>query len=145
MTTSLEIRRARPDDAVAIAALLGELGYPTPATEVPRRLAALRDDENAMLLAIGPTGARVGLIALHVMPLVHHAAPNCYIMALVVGEGARGMGVGRQLLAAAEDWAREHGCGKMTVSSAEHRADAHEFYPRCGYPYTGRRFGKQLG
>jgi hypothetical protein len=32
----------------------------------------------------------------------------------------------------------------LSVTSAEHRADAHQFYPRCGLPYSGRRFTKNL-
>jgi hypothetical protein len=32
----------------------------------------------------------------------------------------------------------------LSVTSAEHRADAHAFYPRCGLPYTGRRFAAPI-
>ena len=66
------------------------------------------------------------------------------IMALVVSPDARGRGVGRTLVRAAEQWAMERGCGQIMVTSAEHRADAHAFYPACGMQYTGRRFAKKL-
>ena len=48
------------------------------------------------------------------------------------------------LVEAAEGWAVRAGCVRLTVTSAEHRADAHAFYPACGIPYTGRRFARAL-
>ena len=89
-------------------------------------------------------GDVLGLVALHREPALHHPAPACLITALVTSPHARRRGVGRRLLAAAEEWARARGCNRIVVTSAERRTDAHEFYPRCGYPYTGRRFGRQL-
>jgi GNAT superfamily N-acetyltransferase len=67
-----------------------------------------------------------------------------YITALVTAAAARGRGVGRALVAEAVEWARREGCVRISVTSAEHRADAHAFYPACGLPYTGRRFGTTL-
>jgi hypothetical protein len=32
----------------------------------------------------------------------------------------------------------------LLVTSAEHRAAAHAFYPACGMPYTGRRFATDI-
>ena len=141
-----EIRPARAADAGEIAALLGELGYPATREEVARRLAALAgpDDDDAVQVAAGADGAVVGVIGLHRLRTLHAPSPPCYITALVVAASARGRGVGRRLLEAAESWARERGCGRMVVTSAEHRADAHAFYERSGYERTGRRFGRAL-
>jgi len=44
------------------------------------------------------------------------------------------------LVAAAMDWARQHRCVRLSVTSAERRSNAHAFYVACGLPYTGRRF-----
>jgi GNAT superfamily N-acetyltransferase len=52
--------------------------------------------------------------------------------------------VGRALVNAIEQWARERGADRLSVTSAEHRSGAHAFYPACGFPYTGRRFSKSL-
>ena len=41
-------------------------------------------------------------------------------------------GVGRALLAAASDWARERGCTHLALSSGPGRKDAHRFYEREG-------------
>jgi GNAT superfamily N-acetyltransferase len=142
---SLRIRAAGAADAAALAALLGQLGYPTDAAELPAQLAAVAGAEGTVLCAVdGPSEAVLGLVALHAYPVIHAAAPTAYITALVVDAAARGRGVGRAMVAAAEEWARARGCRRLTVTSAERRADAHAFYPAAGLPYTGRRFSRLL-
>ncbi|HUX35162.1 MAG TPA: GNAT family N-acetyltransferase [Gemmatimonadaceae bacterium] len=140
--TSVTIRAALATDAVRLSGLFAQLGYPAPPEELPARLALLADADNAVLVAVDGDGAAVALISLHRIPALHHARPNCYITALVVDESWRDAGVGRRLLAAAEAWARAHGCRRMSVTSAERRDDAHRFYEACGFPYTGRRFAR---
>lgn len=137
-------RRAAPADAAAIATLLGQLGYPTAADEVPERLAAMDPSTNAVFLTTNSGGVPVGLVAVHAMSALHAREPVAMIMALVVAPEGRGRGIGRELVRAAEEWARANGCERLMVTSAEHRADAHAFYPACGMPYTGRRFAKRL-
>src|SRR6267143_1648700 len=54
---------------------------------------------------------------------------------LVVAEGQRSAGAGARLLAAAEEWARKHGCKGMSVRSNVIRERAHKFYERNGYEH----------
>jgi len=140
----MRVRGAEPSDAEAVARLLAYLGYPAEPEDVRPRLAALRPPDDAIILAVDDAGAALGLVGLHRFPALHAPAPVAYITALVTAPEARGRGVGRSLVAAAEAWARERGCARLTVTSAEHRADAHAFYPACGLPYSGRRFSKSL-
>jgi len=70
--------------------------------------------------------------------------PVAYITALVTASAARRRGVGQLLVGSAKRWATEQGCVRLSVTSAERRADAHAFYVACGMPYTGRRFSTQL-
>src|SRR5690349_15549101 len=115
MTT---IRRATYQDADAIGELLGQLGYPATAVDVDRRLRLLDKSDNAILVA-EEKGVVVGVTALHRMNVLHAALPVGYIIAFVIDEKIRGAGVGRTLLQAAEHWARDAGCAKLTVTSAE--------------------------
>ena len=140
----MQIRVASAADAVAIAELLAQLGYPTDAAGIPARLAAVAAADGTVLLVTEPAGAVLGLVGLHRYAVLHAPAPVAYITALVVAPEARGRGAGRALVAAAEAWARDAGCGRLTVTSAERRADAHAFYPAAGLPYTGRRFSRPL-
>ena len=138
-----DIRRATPADAPTMASLVVQLGYPTVAEDVPPRMAAIEGEGGVTFVARDESERIVGLASGARVATLHdgHVA---YITALVTAEEARGQGVGRALVAAVENWAREHGCTRLSVMSAEHRADAHAFYPRCGLPYSGRRFSRRI-
>ena len=137
------LRAALPSDAVAIAALLTELGHATSAAELPARLRAVRAEGGEVLLAAAG-GEAIGVMCLARHSVLHGAGPVAYITALVTTASWRGKGVGRSFVRAAMAWAREQGCARISVTSAEHRADAHAFYPSCGLPYTGRRFSATI-
>ena len=134
------LRAATPADGATIAALLTELGYPTSGPEIPSRLAAVLREGGSVLLAVDDDDRPLGMMCLARYTVLHAPAPVAYITALVTAAAARRRGVGQLLVAAAKEWAREAGCVRLSVTSAEHRADAHAFYPACGLPYTGRRF-----
>jgi GNAT superfamily N-acetyltransferase len=141
----LAVRDAAESDAAAIAPLLDALGYPASADEVAarlRRLAAYPGSATALVAVDG--GRVVGLLTAHAFPTVHGAAPAAWITALVVDPAARGRGVGRRLVRAAETWAATQGAARIAVTSATHRADAHRFYEGLGYDATGRRFARKL-
>jgi hypothetical protein len=113
-TPEIRVRTATADDADDIARLLGELGYPADPREVPSRLSAMRNQGGTVVLAIDSTGAALGMMALARLFTLHSSAPVAYITA------------------------------RLTLTSAEHRSDAHAFYPSCGLPYTGRRFATSI-
>lgn len=145
MTDSpFRLRAAAPADASAIARLLAELGYPTAPSDVPQRLAAVHAEGGAVLLALDGDETPLGLISLTQYHVLHAPGPVAYITALVTTAGARGRGVGRALVQAAFEWAQARRCVRLSVTSAEHRADAHAFYPKCGLPFTGRRFSANV-
>ena len=141
--SSFALRPATLDDAPAIVALLAELGYTADAADLPARLSAVLAEGGAVFLAVDDTAA-LGLMCLARHAVLHVAGPVAQITALVTSSSARRRGVGQAMVAAAKTWAREHGCTRLSVTSAEHRADAHQFYPACGMPYTGRRFSTTL-
>jgi GNAT superfamily N-acetyltransferase len=143
LETAMKVRRATHADAPAMALLLAQLGYPSSADMIPERLAAI-EREGGVVFVASADDRMVGLASASRHATLHAGAQVAYITALVTADDARGQGVGRSLVATIERWARENGCTRLSVTSAEHRAGAHEFYPRIGMPYNGRRFSKLL-
>ncbi len=141
----LEVRDAVIEDAAMIAALLGELGYPSQPEGVRARLARLLVHEGSRVFVAEREASVLGVLGLHRMSVLTSLSDIAMIIALVVTERDRRVGVGRLLIARAEDEARVWQCGRIMVTSAERRADAHAFYQHLGYEYTGRRFAKVIG
>lgn len=140
----MRLREATPGDAPALARLLGHLGYPNEAADLPARLVGIQGQGDSLLVAEREDGELVGLVGLHLVRVLHYARPLGYITSLVTDPAARRQGVGKLLLEGAEAWARAQGCYRLSLTSAEQRTDAHAFYPACGFPMTGRRFAKGL-
>ena len=138
------VRRATPADAPVIAALLGELGYPASPAEVVGRLERLAAFSSATALVADIEGQVVGVVTGHLFPSIHATPLVAWLTTLVVSSAAQSRGVGRQLVAAVEDWARQAGAVRISVTSASHRDAAHSFYEKIGYAHTGVRLTKSL-
>lgn len=133
MTLPLHIRRATLSDAAAIAALSGELGYPASAQEMSVRLAVLLP-QAAQFVAVAatPAGDVVAWIAAERRLLLEYGE-KVEIVGLVVGAAARRTGVGKALVRAVEQWAREQGLAIVSVRSNAARVESHPFYERLGF------------
>lgn len=130
---ALRIRPAQHEDAPVIAALAGQLGYPTPPEKARARLKALaEDDRHAVFVAVEADGGVVGWIHVYLCPLVI-ADLEAEIGGLVVDQAHRSQGIGARLVHAAEDWARSRGCQGLTVRANVVRQRAHAFYQRLGF------------
>jgi len=140
----IDVRPARDEDAVAVAELLGHLGYPAPAAEIPARLARLRAGGDAETLVAVAGGRIVGLATVHARDVLHQAHPVAQLTALVVPPEMRGKGVGRTLVGVVERWAADHGADRLVLTTALHRADAPRFYERLGFEHTGRRYARRI-
>ena len=73
------------------------------------------------------------LVVSLLVALATQAPAAAQLMALVVGDGSRNRGVGKDLIHAAESWAAAHGCHTLMVATRVTREDAHRFYRREGY------------
>jgi GNAT superfamily N-acetyltransferase len=134
MSDSLPTRAAHPDDAEELAALLAELGYPDNEPDAVRhRLATWGDGGHGRVLVADDGGRVAGVVAVAMLPYFERDGCWARIVAIVVGEAWRGMGVGRLLIEAAEEAARERGCVAMEVTTARYRVRAREFYRTLGF------------
>jgi GNAT superfamily N-acetyltransferase len=131
---ALIIRPAGPGDEPAVVALVQELAvaldYPTTVDEhyVRHFLASPVSD---ILLALDD-GAPVGLLSYAMVPGLFHAADSGLIESLVITEGRRGEGIGRQLLARAVRLLEDAGCAEISVSTGADDEAAQKLYCDAG-------------
>jgi GNAT superfamily N-acetyltransferase len=129
----MRVRPMTERDARAAAELAGQLGYPSTAEQIRRRLAGLSGDpESAVFVAESDDGRVVGWV---------HVVAHCFLEmdpyaelgGLVVDAAARRQGAGKALVSAAEEWAAGRGYATMRVRSNMKRAEAQPFYEGAGY------------
>lgn len=126
------VRQARISDAPAVAELSGVLGYPVDAEVMRRRLEQLGVCETHAIFVAETNGELGGWVEAAEHDILV-AGRVCEICGLVVAEGRRVGGVGRRLVEAAENWARERGLSHVTLRSNVIRPESHAFYERVGY------------
>ncbi len=141
---NIGVREARAGDADGLARLCTQLGYPADTAAMPSRLARLCEDSNARAFVAVQGRDLVGLVTVHLRDTLNHPTPIAQITLLVVDEATRSKGVGRALVGACEEFARERGVRRMAVTTALDRSGAHVFYEHVGYRHTGRRYAKDF-
>lgn len=132
MTT---VRSARPEDTASWLrlrhALWPEGSEAEHGAEIERFFAGELWNPLVALLAEDAEGQTLGLAELSIRPYAEGCRSNrvAYLEGWFVAPEARGCGVGRALIDAAEDWARSQGCRELAsdtqpddeVSVAAHR------------------------
>ncbi|MFL6726374.1 MAG: GNAT family N-acetyltransferase [Sphingomicrobium sp.] len=138
-----KIRDAKPSDAPRLVELIHYLGHEIDEKQVRKNLAALKKTGETQL--VGTLDKEVvGLCGVGRRVVIHRPAPLGRITALVVAKDAQGLGLGRMLVQAAEEWMRKKGCQLVEVTSNDRRAAAHAFYRHLGYERSSIRFFKKL-
>lgn len=126
------LRAARIDDASEIARLAGELGYQSPVDAIRARLQVLSQHPDHLIRVAEDGNALRGWIAVEHRRTLE-SGERIEIVGLVVDAEFRGAGVGRMLVADAEQWARSLGLASISVRSNVTRDASHPFYERLGY------------
>ena len=130
------VRHAQVSDAAEAGRLLDafnrEFGEPTPGAEaVARRVAALLEADEAIVLLAGDGPDAV--LVLRLRPALWAEGLDAYVEELYVVPDRRGQGVGRALMEAAIDLARERGAGDMHVCTSEDDVAARRLYESLGF------------
>jgi ribosomal protein S18 acetylase RimI-like enzyme len=103
-------------------------------SEVRERLVpALRDHPTSVVLLACAERQPVGIAVCFLGFSTFRARPLLNIHDLAVLPEWRGKGVGRALLAAAEQRARSHGCCKLTLEVQDNNGSALALYKRFGF------------
>ena len=145
----MEVREARPDDWLAVAALLAELGRPDVLAESDAEAHRQAYEEylerpDTVALVAEDEGQVVGFVDMDYRPRLNFSSPQAWIPDLIVTKRARSRGAGKALLAACEERARTRGCWSVTLESANWRERAHAFYEREGMQHVSASFAKLL-
>lgn len=134
--SEIQVWRAGMADAAAIARLLRdfnvEYSEPTPAVEELAETIArlLREEEITVLLAgEGPDG----LSLFRFRPGIWSAGAETYLQELYVVPALRGRGIGRALLEATIDVARERGADGIDLNTGETDTAARALYESMGF------------
>jgi GNAT superfamily N-acetyltransferase len=129
----VRIREAVSADAEALVGLFADWGHPQPAAVIATQLAEFDAIALAAVIVAEIDADIAGLVAVVALP--HLARPGRFarLAGLVVSGAHRRLGVGRALMSAAEDQAREWGCDRLELTSSRWRDEAHAFYPALGY------------
>jgi GNAT superfamily N-acetyltransferase len=143
MTSPVQIRPARLDDAAALIPLLEELGYPLSGRLVAENIRRLSSGPADRVWVAERAGEILGVASVHLTPLFHKSGTTGRITTLVVSSRAQGQGIGRSLVSAAETYCWQAGCTGIELTSGDHRNDAHRFYEHLGYHVRSRRFYKE--
>ncbi|MCE5232857.1 MAG: GNAT family N-acetyltransferase [Mizugakiibacter sp.] len=97
-----------------------------------------------MFVAEDDDGARVGFLHLQKVVDFFTGQPNCHISDLAVAPDREGRGIGRALLAYADDWAREHHCRLVTLAAFPANERARALYEKAGFGIDLLRLAKPL-
>jgi GNAT superfamily N-acetyltransferase len=122
------------DDIVpAYEWLFAPPGTRPPGWEPDRAAAALRRviaSDRAVVLLAREAGAIVGLCVAYQDIESVRFGQRAWVEDLAVDPHRRSLGIGKQLLDAAKEWARARGATHLELDSGEARAAAHRFYER---------------
>src|SRR5215213_8956733 len=134
------LRRAVSSDAAALARLTTQLGYPVSESTIAARLARMisRNDD-CLLVAEDANGQLLGWIHGFVIQLLE-SDYRVEIGGLVVDAQCRRRGVGRQLVQAIEEWAKERGAMEISVRCREERAESYLFYESLSFKHVKSQF-----
>ena len=129
----LLIRRAEVRDVKSLASLAGQLGYPIRNSDIRRQLSSMaKEGGHAVFVAELSGHGIVGWIQMMPRQLLYSPGLT-EIGGLVVDAEHRRKGVGRALIHAGEQWAKDQGYSRIVVRSNAVRKEAHDFYPSLGY------------
>lgn len=135
------IRAATAEDIPAMVALLRQLfaiedDFAFDAAVQARGLALVLAMPGAAGFVAERDGKVLGMATAQLLVSTARGGPVATIEDVVVDSSARGGGLGRALLAAAEAWARAQGALRVQLLADRENAEALDFYDRIGFGRT---------
>jgi len=125
--------------------LMSQLGYGTTTAEMRQRLKSILADARLRTFVADTDDRVCGMIGTLTHASHEHNDCSGKIIALVVSNKQRRTGIGRALIAAAEQDFAKRKVTHVSLTTRFTREVAHQFYEALGYSKTGFRFAKPCG
>ena len=141
----IKIRKVEIGDADAIRDISAEgLGYSCDLALVQKKIAGLNEAREAVFVA-ETDGDVIGYIHIERYDVLYFET-MANVLGLSIFKAYHKMGVGKSLIFAAEDWAKQNHIKMLRLNSGMNRTDAHGFYEHLGYvsEKDQKRFVKTL-
>jgi len=140
------IRDAKPQDVEELTSLMTDLGYPATIEEFRVRFENISAHPDYRTIVAVLDDEIVGMAGLSKNIFYEMNGNYMRILAFVVKQSSRKLGIGKILIDASEEWAREQGLHTVVISSGNRaeRDAAHAFYQKMGYAVKSSGFVKKL-
>ncbi|WP_108125773.1 GNAT family N-acetyltransferase [Saccharospirillum mangrovi] len=138
------VREAKLSDAERLAELMPQLGYSIEPSVLADKISSFNNGYGDAVFVAELNNNIVGFISCHITNLLHQPGSSGRITSLLVDHEVRGNGIGKKLVATAEDFFTRRQCEKFEVTSGLERSDAHRFYQSLGYQANNLRFIKAV-
>jgi GNAT superfamily N-acetyltransferase len=146
-----DVREARGEEVERVLGMYEWLFAPPgslpPSWDPERAREALAEaiaGERSAVLVAEHRGELLGLATVYLELNSVRFGLRCWLEDLAVSPEHRSQGIGKALLDAAKDWARERDATHLELDSGEARVDAHRFYEREQPAWKGLQFSWTL-
>lgn len=140
----MKLRKVSIDDAAELASLLKSIGWfaflEKRSNDEAREHVKIQlqrclvDGSHSTYVAESDDGKIAGYVSVHWLPYLFMRGPEGYVSELFVRDGARGQGVGRELLACIEAEAKIRGCHRLSLINLRGRESyQRQFYIKAGW------------
>lgn len=140
------IRKAEVHDIPSLCTLISELGgKPITQEDMMNRL-NMTENSDTDTIYVYESGDRVkGVLLFRIRENIREVSRYGEIGIIVVQSSEKRKGIGKLLMAFAEELAKQLNCkGTYLISGFARKDEAHRFYLELGYEITGYRFVKSF-
>lgn len=142
-------REVQITDAAALTALMEQLGYPIEESIMRKNIQKYLLFNGQKAWVAEKSGEVIGSIAVAITNYFHRPGSFLRVIALIVDQNKRRLGIGKSLMELAEKYAKEQGCTHLELTCGAHRSElgSHDFYRNLGFSDLNDKkkyFGKLL-
>ncbi len=142
--TKIKARNMVDADLPLVQPLLRQLGYELALNELEQRFGLVVKSPEHSAFVCETEGKLVGLLHVYGRPALEKPA-EAIIQSIVVDKAYRKVGIGNQLIAAAELWAIERGYDYIALHTRTDRDDAHAVYSQMGFRTKSTAYSLRKG